>query len=170
MACIEEANKIFDGLFKRYKAQNTEKEKNHLLETAAEDFFLFKQLHNAFDCLEELIKYLIIKGGNDVNCKQLKDLAIRFPSNSGRLLDLYKAFPEVIEQLHDDLFEIINLEDFELMLIFRKIPYTMFYSITGDDSKKITLIRENIEFIHIKSNYLIKKYLKDYLQSLVNAR
>lgn len=155
MSNLEEASSVLKKINDNHKQYNKNIEGNQLLYKSAEDYALFRTLHYAFNCIENIILYFITKNADNDTLVYIKTKKPCFPEDEEQLLTLYGAFPVAIDKIHDDLYEIITLPSFRLMMVYKKIPVGLLYSITGDDSTKIIAAKEDIEFLLVKSNHLI---------------
>lgn len=156
MTNLDEAKTILKKIVDKHSQFNKSADGNLLLEKSVEDFSLFRSLHHAFSCVEDLLLYYIMRSVDRDTYDLIKLKKIKFPENSDQLLELYRSFPAAIDKIHDDLYEIISLDTFDLLLIYKKIPINLFYSITGEDSGKIVIAKDDIQFLLAKSNYLVK--------------
>ncbi len=160
---------VFDN-YKKNKALGGKSIEKNFEEKYTPDYVLFKKLHNSFTNLEKLIKYAImIVPEYYKKFKESVNNPINIPYNTNDLLMLYTTYPHAIEFIHEELFDIINIENYELLLILRKINILLYYSTTIDNDidKKIMLLEEQINLFCEAVNKLTKKLMRSYIEIIV---
>lgn len=165
---------LFKHILTSYKAINTSKssKQEQMLEMASEDYALFIKIQKYFKLLQSLIKYWVISEKHyyettlkdvDIKCvKDLIDMDINFPKDSDQLLALFAKYPFRIDLVSDELFNIINMDTFDGLLILNKInPQFYFNTITdAESSEKILFFKDDVNTLWINITLLFKKLLK----------
>lgn len=177
--------KIFKLVLEQYKKDKEPPTKeSKLSETYTPDYLIFQKLQKTFMQLERLVKYVVVKNKEyyskllqDYNLEEedvyeLDKMSINIPKNLDELVNLYATYPNAIDTINDELFEIINMENYPALIMLRKINILLYYSVISDEkeAEKILFFEDSVnEFADIVKS-LIKKLLREHVEMLVQKK
>ncbi len=170
--CVE----IFKNLHKKYKKIiDISANEQNLAETCTPDYYLFQKLIKYFEILDELLKYVVLKNEEYYssvkrNFNEVSNLSVNIPRSLHELATLYETYPKAIDEINEELFEIINMENFEGLLILRKINILLYYSIVDEKlMEKIMTFEDDIKQFEILVEIIIKKLLREYIKMSISV-
>ncbi len=179
--CIQ----IFKPILDQYKKNKTPASaQESLAETYTPDYILFKKMQKAFTVLGDVIKYVVLKDEKYYNetlknfdisedpAAALNELTINVPSNVNDLLTLYMRYPAAIDAIHEDLYNIINVKDYEALLMLRKINVLLYYSVITDTetAEKILFFEDTINLFSLLVHELVKKLMRGHIEMVVGKK
>lgn len=172
-ACIELFNKAFNA----YKQHNNQDQKVRSIgREQYPDYEIFCDISTGIEILRGFIGYAVWRhlSNWDELCKQhsittvqqLLDSEIKIPQNDNELIALFTAYPWAIDDLHVELFSIINLDTFEFMLKLCKINKLLYFNTfpEPEDAEPILECEKDTMELWVIIKTLAKKLLKYHIE------
>jgi hypothetical protein len=170
--CADIFKPVFD-LYKTNKKETTKEQK--LAENYTPDYVIFQKLHKSFNMLENLLKYVVLRQEKYYvkileQFVTLSNLTVSIPKNNDELFSLYASYPEAIDQINDELYQIINIQHFEGLLVLRKLNPLLYYSVISDTetAERILFFENEIMQFCDLVNQITKKLLRDYIKLITS--
>jgi len=189
MSNIECCIKIFKPILEEYKnnknkqknsyKNNDVKEKNNmneLLDKYTTDYLMVKDLQNSFKTLGNIIRYLVIKNDEYYNDllkeykpEEIQDMKINLPKNNEELISLYIKYPDSMECINEELYEIVNMKDYGALLALNRINLLFYYSVVTEATfaEEILYFSYSIDKFKESIMELVKKLKRDYIELIV---
>jgi hypothetical protein len=172
-ACME----LFNIPFKRYKEYSTQDQKiKDMNKQQYLDYDIFCDIHTGFDILKDLIKYRIwceqekwdfLCINQDVkSTRELLDLNYLLPKSDKDLLMLFNTYPWVLDEFNEELFNIISLDTYELMLKLYGVNRLLYFNTfpESDDAAPILECESDVIELIVIVKCLVKKMLKHHIR------
>jgi hypothetical protein len=174
----------FNTGFDIYKSMKPTKYKNsdqiaHLNTLVQHDYTLLNNIQKCFTILQNMLKFVIINDEQYYNTilrvysitndDELTKQKINFPQNTNDILCLYAAYPNAIDIIRDELFAIVNLDDFTGLYKLSKIPPLMTDAVLTDQDF-MQFFEESYTELYDITKQLVKKVLKVYTDFIVKNK
>ncbi len=167
---------IFKGVYEEYKQMTKmQTDAQSLTEKCTPDYVNFQKIIKYFNILDGILKYVVLLDDEYYLrvSKQFDNLmasSINMPRTTEELFSLYSTYPRAIEKLHEELYELINLEHYEGLLIMRKISPLLYYStINTDIANKISMFENDTKHVGLILDRMIKNLLRDYVKMFIEV-
>jgi hypothetical protein len=161
---------LFKKILDVYKSWDSQKVDN----TFNFNFVLFEKVHKLFDMLGYLLIFAASSQeeyyegvAHDLRLKDVSDtndiqLSTFIPKNRDDLLLYFTKYPALIDDLNDALFRMINLENYEGLVILNRMERTLYFTVfeTAEDDQQLDIFEYDIALFYQILKPLIKKYLK----------
>ncbi len=165
---------VFKDAFEKYKKSNEKKKKEEfkLIENVSKDRMIFDKILVNFDILNNMLKFCIISDKNNFtsfmqevdpkNIDELITFKLNFPKSLENIIHLCYKYATSIDLIKEDLYDIINLENYEGLILLNKINPLLYYNIVEDTemSEKIEFFEEDVIELSMLVKRLVKKMLK----------
>ncbi len=161
---------VFKKALNVYKMWNERK----VDDTFSFNFILFEKIHKLFDIMGYLLIFAAasrpeyfdsvvrdLKIGATERMEDVK-LSTFIPKNRDDLLLYFTKYPLLIDELSDVLFGIINLENYEGLVVLNRMERNLYFSVfeTAEDDQKLDVFQYDTELFYQKLRPLVKHYLK----------
>lgn len=167
---------IFKNVYEEYKQITKEKTgEQKLSEKCTPDYVIFKKINKYFNMLDNILKYVVLNDEEyyvrvSEQFKNLSDLTVNVPKFMDELFALYSTYPKAIDKLHEDLYELINVEHYEGMLLLRKLNPLLYYSTIDLATANIVFIFEDsANCMNLILGRMVNKLLRGYVQMSIEV-
>jgi hypothetical protein len=172
--CLE----LFNIPFKKYKEKN-EKEKSAKKSNNPEpyhDYDVFYNIVDGFEILGNFLKYVVWYNKEkwqenldlfDIKSPQdLYDLEVKLPETLDDLEIIFKSYPYIIDDLNPEIYNIINLENYDLMYKLSKIKKFLYFNTFPevDDAQYVLKCEDDSIELWTHLKLLVKKLMVHHLK------
>jgi hypothetical protein len=167
---------IFKSLLDKYKKyKHQDKQQKNMTEQAYEDYGIFIGIKTGMEILSEIIKYSIWRKAeewekmlteNKINSiEDLREISIILPNTERNLLFIYEKYPWTIDDLSPELFTIVSMENYELMIKLSKFNQLLYFNIFPEvgDTEPIIICKDNMIELWVNIDALVKKLMHHHI-------
>ena len=172
-ACME----LFNVAFKKYKQHKNQDEKVRKIgREQYPDYEIFCDIITYLQVLRELIKFSIWRHKSNwdtlLACykisttQELLDMKFNMPNTYEDIITLFKTHPWTVDDLQEDLFKIVNLDNYEFMLRLSKVNQFLYFNTfpEPEDADPILECEEDTTELVVIVKGLVKKLLKHHIE------
>lgn len=163
--CIE----LFNTPFKLYKqVLNQDKDTKNIYGVVLDDHLIFQDIQNGMSIIVGMIKYAIFSSEDMWTSKSPlpSDISVKFPADIEKLTLLFKIYPWTIDYLNPEIFNIITLENFEMITMLSKINPNLYFStfVEEEDAEPIKMCKDDVVAMWVNIKSVVKKLMKRHIQ------
>lgn len=171
-ACLE----LFDVPFKKYKHQLQKDNKEKQIATPVRDYDIFCDMQVGLEIVAELIKYAVWRNQqiwtqqlaflNIKTTNELLNLEVKIPQTIDDLNIMFKTYPWTIDDLNPEIFHIINLPNFDLILKLSTLNKSLYFSVFAEskDADVVMQCENDVVEMWVNIKTLIKKLLRHHIE------
>ncbi len=173
--CID----MFNAPFELYKkVLNQDKNVKNMYNTILDDHLVFQDIYNGIHILIGMIKYAIFSSKdlwdsqNMASILELNgvnnpiDIDVKLPKDTDHLLNLFRAYPWTLDYLNPELYDIISLENFELITMLSNIKPNLYFStfVDEEDAMPVKVCKNDVVVMWVNIKAIVKKLLKHHVE------
>jgi hypothetical protein len=173
MGHVDDCIEIFKRGFDTYK---TLKQEGKKVESAAlqhaRDYAVYIKIKKYFAILDDMLLFNIISNENyyrditvELGDANIKDKQVKLPRKVDELYILFCKYPTAMEYIQDEIYDIINMENYEGLYLVNGINQLLYYTtVEPDFADKILCFDADATEFSARVAEIVKKMLKLYLE------
>jgi hypothetical protein len=170
--CLE----LFNIPFKKYREKKQKEKTAKDLENPYHDYDIFYNIVDGFEILGEFLKYAVWYNKdnwkNNVKLFEIKspqdlyELEVKLPETIDELELIFKSYPYIIDDLNPEIYNIINLENYDLMYKLSKIKKFLYFNTFPevDDAQYVLKCEDDSIELWTHLKLLVKKLMVHHLK------
>jgi hypothetical protein len=145
------------------KAIGDQYTQDNILFTKLQKWYLILKLMLKFAmCRNDSTYQRMIKMTNSTLYKDFLEIEVSLPNDEQEIILMFNAYPEAID-IHHDMYDIVRIEDYKLLLLTAQINYMLYYNVVDDPTFILDRAVQINEFCE-RSKTLFKKMVKEHTQ------